>query len=228
MLAEVKSEIDIFTNEMRMNEKMIKDLESKEFLVLKWIYDKANGVRDELVELNSLFEENTDYNEKEIENISDYLEGEGFIEQPYDSGLVVILTHKGIKEVRNPNQLKKQSPSSSTLHIYGSVGNIGDNSGIIQQGNQNTANFQQNFGSKAKDVINLLSELREHISEEKKQEGEEYIEGLEAEVKSAKPSESRIKLFLRGLGGVIKDTGKELFIEVGKKVITGEIQFPNL
>ena len=33
------------------------------------------------------------------------------------------------------------------------------------------------------------------IFEEKKQEGLEYIEGLEAEVKSIKPSESRVKLF---------------------------------
>jgi hypothetical protein len=52
----------------------------------------------------------------------------------------------------------------------------------------------------------------------------EYIEGLETEIKSEKPSESRMKLFLKGLGGIIKDTGKELLIEVGKRAIKGEIQ----
>ncbi len=218
LLGEVKGEIDIFTSKMRMNEKMLKGSESEEYKVLKWIYDKANGQRDELVDLNNLLEENANYNEKELENISYYLEGEGFVELPYDNGLVVILTHKGIREIRNPTQLKKQSSTSPTFHIYGSVGNIGDN---------NIANFQQNFGAKPEDIISLLKQLQGHISEDNRQEGLALIESLEKEIKSEKPSEPTIKLFLKGIGNFVKDTGKDLFVEIGKKLITGEIQLPN-
>ena len=69
-----------------------------------------------------------------------------------------------------------------------------------------------------------MRELRVHIFDEKKQEGLALIESLEKEVKSEKRSEPTIKLFLKGIGEFVKDTGKEILVEIGKKIITGEIQ----
>ena len=208
--------------EMKMN-KMLEQNKNKQYEVLRWIFDKANGSQNEIVNLLDLASENSKYDENELGKISDYLEGEGLIERPIDEGIYVQITHKGIVEI----QKSINNPQSSTEHFPAPViQNFTFNStvGSVQTGNHNIANVQQNFGSKTEDVINLLRELQEHISEESKQEGLEYIEGLETEIKSEKPSESRIKLFLKGLGGIVKDTGKEILIEVGKKIFTGEIQ----
>lgn len=206
--------------EMKMR-KMLEQDKDKQYEVLRWIFDKANGNRSKIINVFDLVTENPKYTRDELERISDYLEGEGLIERVANEEIIVQLTHKGIveiqKSINNPQNSTEHFPAQVINNFYAPVGSN-------QTGNQNIANVQQNFGSKTEDVINLLRELQEHISEDNKQEGLEYIEGIEGEIKAKKPSESRIKLFLMGLGGVIKDTGKELLVEVGKKVITGEIQ----
>lgn len=214
-------------HEMKMN-KMLEQNKDKQYEVLRWVFDKVDGRQYIPAFLRELTSDNSDFTEVELIKISDYLSGEGLIKQIDDSGLLVQLTHKGIVEIHN----SIKNPQKSTEHFPApTIQNFNTFNapvGSVQQGNQNVANVQQNFGMETEDIIRLLNELKEHISDANKQEGFEYIEGLETEVKSEKPSESRMKLFLKGLGGVVKDTGKELLIEVGKKVITGEIQFPNL
>lgn len=207
-----------------MDREKVLERDKKRYEALMWIFEKAEGTETVMVDLSSLLEENNRFSESELVAISDYLAGQGLIKQIDDGGLALQLTHRGILEVeesiKNPEKATENFPAQVIQYFNAPVGSV-------QTGNQNIANVQQNLGAKTEDVINLLRELKEHISENNKQEGMEYIEGLEAEVKSEKPSESRIKLFLKGLGGVVKDTGKELLIEVGKKAIAGEIQFPS-
>lgn len=213
-----------------MDRTKILEKDKERYEILRWIFDEADGDETNLVHLRKLIEGETDYIkivslERELGAISDYLTGENLIEQKADNGLLIQLTHQGIIEVeesiRNPD---RPTEHFSVPAIQNFQYTFNAPVGSVQQGNQNIASVQQNFGSKTEEVINLLKELQKHISDDNKQEGLEYIEGLETEVKSEKLSESRIKLFLKGLGGVVKDTGKELLTEVGKKVITGEIQ----
>jgi hypothetical protein len=156
-----ETELEFIVRELEMGREMAEKSESEEYELLKWIYDKADGKRDELVELDSLLEENAKYTENEIEKLSCYLEGEGFIERPYDSGLVVILTHKGIKEIRNPIGSAKHIPASIVQNNYGQVANIiGDNYGGIRQ-QDGTNNTQINSSS---DTANLEHKINELIA----------------------------------------------------------------
>lgn len=203
---------------------MLEITKDKQYEVLKWIYDKANGSRSKIINVVDLITENPKYTRDELERISDYLEGERLIERVADQEIVVELTHKGVVEIQssinNPQKPTEHFPAQVINNFYAPVGSS-------QIGNQNIANVQQNFGSKTEDVINLLGELRKHISDDKKQEGLALIESLEKEVQSEKPSEPTIKLFIQGIGNFVKDTGKELLVEIGKKLISGEIQFPS-
>lgn len=159
ILSVVKCEIDIFTNEMKMEERMLKKSESEEFEVLKWIYDKADGKRDVDVELNKLLEENEKFSEDELIKISDYLEGEGFVELPYDIGLIVVLTHKGIKEIKNPTSSMNQSSTLLTQHFHNQVANAGDNYGAIQQQKGGSNNTQINSSSDTANLDRKIDEL---------------------------------------------------------------------
>lgn len=218
-----ESDLSFVVNEMEMN-KMIEQNKDKHYEILRWIFDKVNGQQYKPTYLRELINDNLDFTENDLEKISDYLSGEGLIKQMDDSGLLVQLTHKGIVEIQdsinNPQRSTEHFPAQVIQYFNAPVGSV-------QTGNQNVANVQQNFGAKTEDVINLLRELRGHISDDKKQEGLALIESLEKEVKSEKPNEPTIKLFLQGIGNFVKDTGQDLLVEIGKKLISGEIQFPS-
>lgn len=213
-----------------MNKDFVLEKDRKRYEVLRWIYDEFNRTGNSFVNLDDLIQDGweTDMKrekERELIEISSYLSGEGLVGRKNDTGMLIMLTHQGIKEIEN----SIRNPQTPTEHFSVPVIQTFNNTfnapiGAFQQGNQNVANVQQNFGSKTEEVINLLSELRNHISDERKQEGLDYIDGIEAEVISEKPSESRIRLFLNGLGETVKNTGKELLTELGKKIISGEIQ----
>jgi hypothetical protein len=79
-------------------------------------------------------------------------------------------------------------------------------------------------------VIELLKQLRHYIVDEtpeKQREGIELLEGLESEIKNPTQSKSRIRLYLEGLGGFVKDTGKDLLVEISSKVVSGQLNFPS-
>lgn len=164
--------------------------------VLKWIFDKAGGSQNEIVDLLLLPTENSKYSKNTLEKISDYLEGENLLVRPINEGIEVQITHKGIVEI----QKSINSPNTPTEHFPSHViNNFYANVGSNQTGNHNIANVQQNFGPKTEDVMNLLHKLREHLSEDKKQEGSALIESLEKEITAENPSEPTIKLFLKGI-----------------------------
>ncbi len=214
--------LNLKMREMNMN-KMMEQNKNKQYEVLRWIFDKAEGSQNDLVDLLELTKENSTYEINDLEKITDYLEGENLIKRPIDEGIFVQLTHKGIVEIQssinNPQKPTKYFPATV-------IQNFTFNSavGSFQTGSQSIANVQQNFGSKTEDVINLLKELREHVSDDNKQEGLALIESLEKEVKLEKRSEPTIKLFLKGIGNFVKDTGKDILVEIGKKLIVGDMQ----
>jgi len=208
-----------------MNKEEITEKDKNRYEVLLWIYEEYQKNKNRFVHLDNLIGDTLDFQEKrkrenEISDIAFYLSGEGLITTKSDNGMSVYLEHLGIKEiedsVRNPHKPTDHFPISVIQHFNAPVGSV-------QTGNQSIANVQQNFGAKTEEVINLLRELREHISDDSKQEGLALIESLEKEIKSEKPSEPTIKLFLKGIGNFVKDTGKDLFVEIGKKLISGEI-----
>src|SRR5207245_10926981 len=82
-------------------------------------------------------------------------------------------------------------------HFHGPVG-------AVQTGEGSTAHVVQNVSSLVADVDKLLVAIRPHLdglAPDVRQEANDYIEGIEAEARSPKPSKAR----LRALGHAARD-----------------------
>lgn len=228
--ARVRNEMESALNDFGLKiregrlKKMMELATDRQYEVLRWVFDKADDAQYRPVNLQELANENAHYSAAELAKISDYLNGERLIEQLTDEGLLVQLTHKGIVEIQNSIIYPQKSTEHFPLQVIQNFNTFSAPVGSFQQGNENIARVQQNIGVQVEDILNLITDLREHVSDGNEQEALDYIDGLEAEAKSGKPNESRTSLFLKGLGNVVKETGKDLLVEIGKKMLTGEIQ----
>jgi hypothetical protein len=189
----------------------------KRYALLKRVYELTNG--DETKPI--ILEPPENIQPSELLSIIDYLSGEGLLESLADNAPFVRISHRGVVEVEesllNPTKPTEHFLSQVIQHFHGSVGSV-------QTGNQNIAYVTQQIADL--DVRELIKELRKHLMDETsdvKREGGELLDGLEAELSSGSKSESRIKLYLNGLAAFVKDTGKELLVEITSKVITNQM-----
>lgn len=206
-------------NSARLNSIMEK--QKKRYALLLRIYDLTDGDENKLIQL----EIPEDLDRNEVQSIVDYLSGEGLVQSLADEGLLLSITHQGVVELEkslvNPKESTEHFPTQVIQHFHGLVG-------FVQTGNQNVANVTQsiNVGS---DINELLKQLRQHITSEtpeKQQEGIELLEGLESEIKTPNQSKSRIKLYLKELGSFVKDTGKDLLVEISSRLISNQLGLP--
>lgn len=222
LLSEVKCEIDIFNNERRMEKKM-REIESKRYNTLRWIYDKVGGQQYKLADLRELVNSDLGYSENELTRISDYLEGESLINQMDDCGLLVQLTHKGIVEIES----SIKNPQNSTEHFPLTViQNFNAPVGSVQTGNNNTANVNQNFGQNLSEILQQLAILRnefQKLPESEKEEAIEIVDAIEVEVKSEKPSKGKIKSFLLATKDFAVKTGTEVTSKILTELIKSQI-----
>ncbi len=75
----------------------------------------------------------------------------------------------------------------------------------------------------------FLKELCQHIADdspEKQREGIEILEDLETAIQSPSQSQSRIKRYLKEPCSFVKDTGKDLFVSIGKELIKEQLGLP--
>ncbi|HEX9930798.1 MAG TPA: hypothetical protein VGB02_19855 [Pyrinomonadaceae bacterium] len=151
-------ELNLKMREMKMN-KMLEQNQDKQYEVLRWSFEKADGRQYKPVSLRELMNDNSRYSVNELEKISDYLEGERLIEQLSNDGLVVQLTHKGIVEIQN----SINNPQKSTPHFPAT---------IIQQVNNyisgnNYGGIHQQTGNNNTQVINTadVADLEQKINE---------------------------------------------------------------
>jgi hypothetical protein len=159
---------------------------------------------------------------REVMSIVDYLSAEGLVKQLSGNAPPLIqISHRGVVEVEesviNPSKPTEHFLAQVIQHFHGNVG-------AVQTGKQHVANVTQQMHDPH--VLELLKELRRHLgneSSEARRDGGELLDGLEAEVTAASPSESRMKLYLKGLRTFVKDTGKDLLVEIGSKLVTGQI-----
>lgn len=195
--------------------------QKKRYALLLRIYDLTDGDENKLIQL----EIPEDLDRNEVQSIVDYLSGEGLVQSLADEGLLLSITHQGVVELEkslvNPKESTEHFPTQVIQHFHGLVG-------FVQTGNQNVANVTQsiNVGS---DINELLKQLRQHITSEtpeKQQEGIELLEGLESEIKTPNQSKSRIKLYLKELGSFVKDTGKDLLVEISSRLISNQLGLP--
>lgn len=214
-----------------MNNKELIEKDKKRYEVLRWIYDEFHRTKNYFVSIEKLINNTLDSQqkrerEKELSEISDYLDGEGLITQQSDNGLFIRLEHRGIVEVEN----SIRNPQKPTEHFSVQViQNFNAPVGSVQTGNQSIANVTQNLGAEISDITALLKELRHHIiddSPERQKVGIELLEGLETEVQSPNQRQSRIKLYLKELGSFVKDTGKDLFVSISKELIKDHLGLP--
>lgn len=192
--------------------------------LFRWIYEQCEGRQYRSAHLRNLLQAESDWNEKELVSASDYLAGEGLIEQKDDSGLMVWLTHNGVKVGSSPADIVEGAENAPIFQNTQNINNFHAPVGAIQQGNNNVANVAQKFGSDLDEIGELLKKLRQHIEPESQDSGHDYIDALEEEITKEEPKESRIKLFLNGLNSVATETGKALIVEIGKKILLGEIR----
>jgi hypothetical protein len=153
--------------------------------------------------------------------VVDYLAGEGLVESLADEAPLVKISHRGVVEVEqsltDPKEPTEHFVQQVIQHFHGSVGSV-------QTGNQNVAQVTQTAGLDSQ-VSELLQTLRRQIVEEfaeHRVEGIELLDGLEAEVNSETRSESRIKLYLKGLGSFAKGASKDVIVKIGTKLISDQ------
>lgn len=190
--------------------------------LFEWIFDQCDGRQYRSAHLSKFLETHPDWTENDLSSISDFLAGEGLVEQKDDGGLMVWLTHEGVKAGSSPEDAIDGAAVSPAIHNTQNIFHAPV--GSVQQGNQNVANVAQKFGPDASDVANMLRELREQIIPEHVEAGNDYIDAIEDELKKEIPKESRLRLFLQGVAGVATEAGKAIIVEIGKKLLSGEIQ----
>jgi hypothetical protein len=198
----------------------ILEKQRKRYSLLLRIYELTDGDESKIITLEATDE----LDSKEILSIVDYLAGEGLVESLADEAPLLRISHRGVVEVEdsllNPRNPTEHFAAQVIQYFNGTVGSV-------LTGNQNVANVRQEIADPQ--ILDLLRELRRHLADERSdvhREGSELLEGLEAEVNALSPSESRINLYLKGLGAFVKDTGKDLLVEIGSKLITNQIGLP--
>ncbi len=208
--------------ETNVRSSSILEKQRKRYELLLKIYELTDGDENKMIQL----EIHEDLSPIEVQSTIDYLAGEGLVNSLADEGLLLSITHRGVVELEkslvNPQEPTEHFPSQVIQNFHGIVGSV-------QTGNQNVANVVQSINV-GPDVIELLRQLRQHITDEtpeKRQAGIELLEGLESEIKVPNQSKSRLKLYLEGLGSFVKDTGKDLLVEIGSKLIGKQLGLPS-
>jgi hypothetical protein len=154
----------------------------------------------------------------ELLSAIDYLSGEGLVESLADGVPFVKISHRGVVEVEksitNPREPTEHFLPQVIQYFYGNVGSV-------QAGNQNIANVSQTIGDPK--ILELVEELRRHLdnkASEFEREGNELLDGLKTEVEASTPNQSRIKLYLKGLGTFVKESGQNLLVEIASRAIS--------
>lgn len=213
------NEISLKSKETELKKSLRKKMNKRDNL-FRWIFNECQGRQYKSAYLPKFLESQSDWTEKELGNASDYLAGEELIEQKDDSGLLVWLTHKGVKAGDSPSEVDSSNSTPFVPHTQ-NINTFHGPVGAVQQGNQNVANVSQRFGSDMGEVADLIKQLREHIIAEHQESGLEYIDALEEELTKDAPKESRIRLFLNGVGSVATEVGKAIVGELTKELLLG-------
>ena len=201
--------------EARLKLDSILEKQRKRYLVLLRIYELTDGNEQEILQL----EPPEGLDEKELMPIVDYLAGEGLIHRLATEAPLLQISHLGVTEVEqslvNPQEPTEHFVATVIQHFHGNVGSV-------QTGNQSVANVIQHDNS----ILELLQQLRSHLIEESpdvSRDANELLDGLQSEVTSAKPSQSRMKAYLLAMGSFVKETGKDLLVEIGSKLMRDQV-----
>jgi hypothetical protein len=196
----------------------IVEKQKKRYSLLLKIYELTDGDEAKPIMLE------TPGPEAELLSAIDYLSGEGLVESLADGVPFVRISHQGVVEVEksitNPREPTEHFLPQVIQYFYATVGSV-------QTGEQSVAYVSQNIGNP--EVLQLVEMLRSHLdngSLESEREGNELVDGLQGEVKAVSPNQSRVKLYLKGLETFMKDSGKELLVEIASKVISNQIGLP--
>lgn len=196
----------------------IVEKQGRRYALLVKIYELTDGDESKIIHLE--FPQGLD--QRGAQAALDYLAGEGLISLLADDAPLLQITHRGVVEVEesiaSPTEPTEHFPAQVIQHFHGAVGSV-------QTGNQNMANVVQVPGGDP-EVAKLLKELRRHLADEtpeRERDSLELWEGLSSEVESPNRSKSRIRLYLEGLGSFVKDTGKDLLVEIGSRLITNQL-----
>lgn len=202
----------------RQRENMIKRKD-----LFGWIYEQTGGQRYHDALLEEYLADHPDWTRADLTAASDFFEGEGLIEQKDDSGMLIWLTHEGVKAGSSDSDTMMGKPRLPVVQHTRNINNFNGPVGAFQQGDQNTANVVQTFGTDISEVAALLAQLRELFVPEHRESGLEYVDALEDELQKKEPKESRLRLFLRGAGGFATEAGKAVVGEIAKKLMSGDI-----
>jgi hypothetical protein len=216
--------------EPKMNELILKSKEAplkrairkkmkKRNDVFRWIFEQSKGETHRLVQLQDFLVNNSELSIRDLEVASDYLADEGLIDQKDDSGLLVWLTHQGLKAgesesdvVGIDSSMPRTQATQTNNTFYGPVG-------AVQTGNFNTANVSGTDLHIA-EIRELLRSLSGHLIHDGEEHGRNYIDLVAEEINKEKPQVSRVRSLLNAVGGYVNETGKSIVAEIVAKIVT--------
>lgn len=192
--------------------------------LFRWIFEQCHGKQFVMTDLRGYLATHAEWTETELSSSSDYLEGENLVEQKDDSGMLVWLTHDGVRAGASASDVENINKERPLILQAQNINSFHGPVGSFQQGDKNVANVTQNANANLSDVLPLIRELRNHFKPDASDAGNEYIDLLEEELEKDSPKESRVRLFLKGVGSLVTEAGKAVVGEVTKKLLSGEIQ----
>jgi hypothetical protein len=179
------------------------------YTVLRKLYEKAGPSEDLIIPYRDLVTEE-ELNENQVRPIVKYLENEGLTKVNLNGGdaPVLSITHQGIKEVEQSiKQPDKPTEHFQPIVIQTFLGPVG----VVQTGNDNTANVTQHNTLDISEALKLIQELRQQalsLPQEKQEEAIEQLEDIEAEIQLPNPKPSRVKATMQALRNLASSTPK--------------------
>jgi hypothetical protein len=198
---------------------IVQEKDRKRYALLMKLWEAASGSEVSRVSFTKIAEQ-AGLNRDEQNEIYRYFDSEGFFSTG-DAGGGVILSHRAILEIEQ----SIRNPKRATEHFAATViQNFNAPVGAVQTGAQSSSIVTQNFGSNAREVLALISELRESF--EKLPIGErgdtlEVVDALSEEVAAENPRKGRVKAYLAQLGSVAIKVGSEALVSAIAKQLTG-------
>jgi len=200
------------------HEELMKKQETRYLVLNKMyaLYEENSSAIHSLLDVGKELE----LSHREIEDVYDYLSGEGLLEI-IGSAYTVKTTHYGRVEIEQ----SIMNPEAATDHfpiqiinttVYGHVGAIQNAPGNVH--------VNQNIGFDINEVMELFNQIRreieESLAENLKEEALELLLALETQAKAEKQSNSGIKTIGKALTKVLKDVAVDITSEVIVKMVS--------
>jgi hypothetical protein len=196
------------------------EIRKKRFLFLNLLYEKCAGSKSHFINSYDIGKE-LNLNRNQVIDITQYLKGEGLIEDTMTLDGGIMISHNGIKEVENalssPSQPTHYFPAVNIINVQNMIGSQ------IQQGtdkSEQNGSFQINNKTSINEFIKQIkSELPNlDLSSEDKSEINSDIQTIESQISSSRPKKTILKESLLSIQRILEGVGSNV---IATKLLEG-------